>query len=209
MKSLSFIVIFILLLFFGWLAKDGLLSHYLFRKMGFDITASNIWITPSRLVMDQFRIKNPEEYKLRNAFSAKKVSAEFTFDGIKENPSYIDLIVLDDVIITIECFDKNCAENNWKHLSKNKSTHERNFIIDRLVFQNLTIEVLNDQGGQTPKKIKAIPYLALTQVSADEGFPIQTIIQQVFESAELQRYSGGFPAAARRETRQARRRGYY
>jgi len=195
-------------MFFGWLVKDSILSHYFFREMGLDISASNIWVTPSRLKMDQFRIKNPDDYRLRTAFSAKKVNAEYTFQGIREEPSYIDQIVFDDATITIECFDQDCTDNNWNQLASNQSTHSRDFIIDRVVFQNLTVEVLISQNGHTPKKLKTIPYLILTQVSSGQGFPIQTIIQKAFESAELQRYSQRFPGVVSKESARSRSRGY-
>jgi len=209
MKTLWFIIILIAALFCGWLVKDSILSHYFFRNMGLEISTSNIWVTPSHLKMDQFRIKNPSNYRLRTAFSAKKVDAEYTFHGIKENPAYIDQIVFDDAIITIECFNQNCSENNWKSLAGNQSTHSSDYIIDRVVFQNLTIEVLNNYDVQIPKKIKTIPHLVLTQVSSEQGFPVQTIVHKVFESAELNRYSQKFPGASRGESRRARRRGYY
>lgn len=209
MKSLWFIITIVILLFLGWLVKDSILSHFLFRDMGFDASASNIFVTPSHLKMDHFRIKNPIQYRLRTAFSSKRVNIDYTLDELKEKPSYIDQIVFDEAHITIECNDQNCSENNWKKLVATKTSHDRNFIIDRVVFQNLTVEVLNHQDGQTPKKIKTIPYLVLTQVSSEEGFPVRTIIEKAFASAELNRYSQGFPGHTRRETRRAIRRGYY
>lgn len=206
MRVLWSLIFIVVLSLFVWLVKDSVLSHFIFRKIDLDISASNIWVSPSNMRMDNFRIKNSKNHKLRSAFSSKKVHLDYNYSDITGNPSYIDQITFDDAFITIECKDQGCSDNNWKELAKRKSTHDKNYIIDRVVFHNLTVEVQMPRNGKDPKKLKQIPYLELTQVSSEKGFPIQTIIQKTFEEGELNRYSQEFPQMTNAQERRVMRR---
>ena len=207
MKALWITVSIVIIFLFVWLAKDSILSHYLFKDMGMKISASNIWVTPSSLKMTRFRIKNPSGFILKTAFSSKRVSAEYTYSDLKDNPGYIEQVTFNDAFLSIDCLNQGCSDNNWKNLSQNRSGHKKNYIINRVIFENLTVEVLSPNNGSSAKKIQTIPYLELTQVSSEEGFPIQTIIQKVFQSANLQRYSQEFSQPKPTPQGQGRRAG--
>jgi len=206
MKVLWSILFIFVVTMFVWLVKDSVLSHFIFRKIDLDISATNMWISPSNIKMDNLRVKNPNNFNLRSAFSSKKVTVDYNYTDLTSNPGYIDQITFDDAFLTIECEDQVCTDNNWKELIRRKSSHKKNYVIDRVVFRNLTVEVQMPRNGIEPKKLKQIPYLELTQVVSDKGFPIQTIIKKTFEQADLQRYSKGFTQLySEREGRISRR----
>lgn len=176
--------------------------------MGMKISASNLWVTPSSLTMERFKIKNPPGFNLRTAFTSKEVLIDYNYSDLKDDPSYIEQILFDHAFISIDCIDQDCSENNWKELAQMRSSHKKNYTINRIIFQDLTIEVLSSGEDGSPKKVKTIPYLELSQVSSKQGFPTNAIFEKVFESADLQRYSQDFPVTTSGKEKRTLKRSY-
>ena len=202
--AVTIVVVFI------WIIKDPIMSHYVSNKMGSDFSVSRIGVTPSHMTIDNLRIKNPPGFKLSTAFSAKNVRLEYSLDEIRSDPAYINYMELNDAFLTVECISSDCQQNNWTVIASNKSQLGKGYTIDKVVLRNVTVEVLKD--GEV-KKEKTVPLLEFDHVSSEEGFPIQALVKEVFQSSDLTQYDQGFsppPGADRRAIRRTvRRQNYY
>lgn len=207
---LKAIIILIIVVGFIWIIKDPIFSHFISKKMGSGFSMSRMGVYPSHMTIDHLRIKNPPGFRLSTAFSSKDVRIEYSYDQITSSPAYIDYMEFDDAFLSIECTNSDCSENNWKQIAHAKSTHAKGYTIDKVVFRDLTVEVLKDGSV---KKEKTIPLLEFNQISSEDGFPIQALIKQIFESADLKQYNQGFPdipgQGRRAGRRTIRRHDYY
>jgi len=193
-KSISWKVIVLLIIgavIFLWLIKAPIMSSYLTKKLGVPVSIGSIAIRPSQTKILDFKIKNPRGFKLRDALRAKETTIDYRFSKLRNNPSEIDQIVIDDIYLSIILTSPLGKDNNWSAIAagmpkeEKKSDHE--VIIHRLILTNLNVQI---QGGKLIKapSSKHIDRMEFREVSSQKGFPTKELIKEIFQGAGIDQY---------------------
>ena len=192
--SIGFVVLIVLGAIIAlWLLKAPIMSSYLSKKMGVDVSILGITMRPSAAKIYRFKISNPMRFKSRTAFSAKEIFMQYTFGQLFATPTVIDLIELNEIFLGIEFSNPLGTQNNWTAIAakmpERKSKGE-GVLIRKLVLNDIDIEIkgmgLDAITGSTQKK--HIARLEFNNINSNEGFPTEQLIQAVFGSAGLKDY---------------------
>ncbi len=195
-KSWLWIVIIIVAaIVFLWIIKTPIMSSYLSHKLKTKVGISSISIRPSRMVIKNFKIKNPRGNKSKYAFGAKKIEANYSFSKLFSSPSIVDRILVKDITLNIECKNPLCTRNNWTgilnavHQKEQKKKGKNEVIISVLEFDNLDASVYGLGFKRT--KNAHLDNIVFKNVNSRDGFPTQQLISALFRSAGLRDYLKG------------------
>lgn len=188
MKKYWSLIVYILIgaAAFIWLVKVPMLSYYLSQKIRVPVSIEWISIWPKETTITHFKIENPGEFSSRLAFDANKTKISYLFKNLFSNPLIIDELRLDTIYLGVEFLNPGERENNWTVIASQmpKQTSERSFIINKVVFTNFTVELLNvDAMGKTITR--QVDRLELDEISSQQGFPTEQLIQKVFGGLHL------------------------
>jgi hypothetical protein len=194
-KSLSWKIILLLIIggiLFLWFMKAPIMSWYLTEKLNVPTSISRISMRPSKTTVRGFRIKNPRGFKMKSAFEAETTTIEYRLGKLRNTPSEIDLITIDDIFLGIECSNPLCSKNNWTAIGngmvqKQEKERPHQVVVHKIVLTNMNVEV-RGLGIGKPPMYKQIDYLEFNEVSSEKGFPTDKLIRAIFQGAGIQDY---------------------
>jgi hypothetical protein len=189
--SLIFCLIILSIVF--WVFKNPIISSYLSKKMGMNVSIRGLSIGSNRISIDGVDIKNPKDgYKQENALEASMIEVQYKIDNLLSKNSSVDLISIDKFILRIECNGPVCIKNNWSDLLSRVPEKEEKagegVTINKLLIKDLYVTV-QGVGLKTMKPQRLhISQVELNNINSKKGFPIQQIMLLIFKSAGLQNY---------------------
>lgn len=179
---------------FLWLIKAPIMSSYLTKKMGVPVTVRSISMWPDETNIHHFRISNPHGFYSRTALQVDKTQVRYKWKSLTNEPSEIDLITLDGVVLNID-LRKGAKDNNWSALGAHMPPRERNHevIIHKLVLRDMTVNT----EGPGAKKLgvagtKHFDQMVFDEIDSREGFPTKELVSRIFEGAGLMQYIQNF-----------------
>lgn len=189
MLRIGFIVIGILVLL--WLIKAPIMSVYMTREMGVEVTVGTISMRPKKTMIRNFRVANPRGFKSRTAFAAKKTDIDYRLNALFSTPAEIDQIVLDDVDLYIELRNPTGSDNNWAALAAQipSESRGREVIIHKLIIRDMTVEI-RGVGAKVlgVSGTRHLAQLEFNEINSKDGFPTKELVTKIFEGAGLMKY---------------------
>lgn len=171
-----------------WFIKAPVISSYLTDKLGLEVSIRGISIWPRETSITQFKIANPSGYRARNALDIEKTQIHYSWRKLFQNPSVIDLIVLENVALNIEIRKGGTSDNNWADIGSYmpERKNEREMLIRKVIVKNLTVTT-EGVGANTlgVAGVKHFDQMEFTEINSKEGFPTKELINQIFQGAGL------------------------
>lgn len=168
-----------------WLIKAPLISSYLTKKLGIEISLRTVDVRPKYMKMGHFRIANPEGFKDKTALSVDTTTVDYRWEAL---PQEIDLITLDRVFLNIDIRTSDTSDNNWTALGAEmpKVRDQQRVVVHKLIVNDLTVKT--DGKGARGLGIDGVKHLArleFNEIDSEEGFPTKELISQIFQGAGL------------------------
>jgi len=175
--------------------KAPALAAYLSKKIGVEVTVRTISVLPNHTTIRAFRIENPDQYRSRTAFEAKKTRISYQFNKLKNTPLEIDEIVLDGVYLNIIINKKSPADNNWADIGARmpKGKRGREIIVHKLIIRDMTVEaqgkgaLLLGVGGK-----RHFDQMEFNEINSVNGFPTKELVAKIFEDVGVLKYLENF-----------------
>jgi hypothetical protein len=190
-----FLLVILGSLVFLWLIKAPALAAYLSKKIGVEVTARTISVWPNSTTIRYFRIENPDGYRSRTAFEAKKIAISYQFGKLRKTPLEIDEIVLDGVYLNIILNSLKPTDNNWTAIGAKmpRGKRGREVIVHKLILRNMTVKT---QGkGATLLGVNETQHfdeMEFNEINSTEGFPTKELIANIFGKAGVVKYLQNF-----------------
>lgn len=186
-----FALVLIGFIVFVWLIKAPVMSSYLTSKMGIPVNVGSISVWPSKTVMHRFTIENPFGFTSRTAFKSDSVIIKYQFANLTNEPSEIDLIVLDGVYLNIDIRNASGKDNNWAAIAAQMPERKSNkhVVIHKVIIRNMTVETqgagANALGVSGTRHFDEMEF---NEINSADGFPTKELINNIFEKAGLMKY---------------------
>lgn len=175
---------------FLWLIKAPIMSSYLTKKMGINVTMRSISMWPKTTTIRHFRIANPPGFRTSSAFEVDKTQVNYRWAALTSEPSEIDLITLDDVFLNIE-IRSSPSDNNWAAIGAQMPERKRGkeVVIHKLVLRNITVKT----EGAAAKKLgiagtQHFDQMEFDEIDSRDGFPTKELIRRIFQGAGIRQY---------------------
>lgn len=174
---------------FLWIVKAPVMSSYLTKKMGVDVSMSRISLWPSETKIYKFKVKNPRGFKTKAAFEAKEIILDYEAKKLLKDPAEIEEIAINSAFLSIEFSNPLGTKNNWTAIAEKmpKEKGKKEVVIHKLILNDLTVAIsgLGLSGGSQTKKI---PRLEFDEINSKKGFPTELLIKAIFQSAGIDQY---------------------
>lgn len=169
---------------FVWLIKAPIMSSYLSKKLGLQVTLRAISIWPKTTIIHHFTLENPHGFKRHPALQIARTEVDYRFQALKGNPSEIDQILLENVELNIDIPTPAATKNNWSAIGKEmpKNTTNRAVVVHKLILKNLTVKTRG--AGATVLGIagtKQFAHMEFDQIDSRNGFPTKELIRNIFQ----------------------------
>lgn len=168
-----------------------MVSAYMTSKMGIEVTLQSINVWPRTITIRDFRIANPSGFKSQTAFWVKKTKVDYRFSALIGNPSEIDQIILDGVLLNVELKNPTGSDNNWVAIGAEIAGRKkgRAVIIRKVIIQDMTVNI----QGVGAKALgvsgeRHIDHLEFNDIDSREGFPTKELVQEIFRGAGIMKY---------------------
>lgn len=189
-KIISVVVLLLIIaLFFMWMFKTPLLSSYLSKKMGVDVSIEQVELSTSQTKLSNLEVDNLPRYRSSKALTIGEVLTNYSLKGLRAKPTYVELVRLQDMTITLECNDPLCSNNNWETIMSGMDKGSGgDYLIRKVEIVNLRIDILGSgikPGGVVTTRINRLDF---NNVTSKEGIPLKQIITDIFIRANMQKY---------------------
>ncbi|HEY4255269.1 MAG TPA: hypothetical protein VGM34_02855 [Chlamydiales bacterium] len=184
------LLLIIAALVFLWLIKASLASSFLTDKMKVPVSLRSLAISPSEMLIEEFKIRNPRGFKMKDALKAEEIQVKYGWKKLFHNPSEIDVIEVKDIFLDVELSNATGTQNNWTAIGANIPSSDkpaRELIIHKLILSNLTAEIRGVGGSQTPI-VRKLDRLELDEIDSREGFPTKQLISAIFKGVGMEMY---------------------
>lgn len=193
MKKLGGGIILLIILgsiVFLWLIKAPIMSSYLTSRLKIPISIGNMSMWPSQTIMKNFKVPNPRGYGIPYALKAERTEIDYQLKNIFGDPCIIDMIEMDNILMSIIVTDAKGTKNNWAALGAKipDEANPREIIIHRLVLTNISIEIRGLESLGVASQTKKIDRMEFDEIDSKQGFPTKELIAKIFEGAGMQKY---------------------
>lgn len=175
---------------FLWLIKAPIMSSYLTKKIGVNVSMRTISMWPKETIIRHFKIANPSGFRSSTAFEVDKTRINYRWPALTSQPSEIDLIVLDGVFLNIE-IRSGPSDNNWTAIGAQMPERKggKEVIIHKLILRNMTVKT----EGTGAKKLgvsgtQHFDQMEFEEINSRNGFPTKELISRIFGGAGLRKY---------------------
>ena len=185
--SLIFALIFSAIIFYIYLPE--VVSTSLSKDLKTHVRVGKIKFSKDNIFIENISVSNPKKAKLPYALKIKKVTINSPLLYYFRNPTRINEILIEDVYVNIQVFDKDQKSSNWQDLlsnansttnknTSNKSiTSQHRIIISKLIFQNVKIDlILSD--GKINHLTENEPFI-FNDLDTKEGIPTKEIGSEI------------------------------
>lgn len=194
-KLLVFLALIILIALLSlWFLKTEVSSWYLSKKLKTSISIGGIELSKSKIKLQNFKIRNPSGFKHDFGYVCKEVIVSYKLSDVRNDPSVIERIDLNDSQLYIDCKNAQCTNNNWTDIMKevsdkkanmSRDTQGKEVIVNNLSMNGLHVEI--NGLGLIPgiKKNVDIDHIDFGEVTSKEGFPTEQLVAEIFKSAGI------------------------
>jgi hypothetical protein len=172
-------VVMCILLAIAWVQKTTLAAHFLSKELNVPVSLNNLSISRETTALSYLWMGNPPQSKTSTSFAAQTITIQKDPFEILENPLVIEQIELSNIAIGIEYYPD--GRTNWNYIlssNEKKTSSSRDFVIQTLILNNLTVTVTTAQGKKTT--YPTLERLVFHNVTGD-GLPISEIEKAIFK----------------------------
>lgn len=182
--SVFFFFFLLLLLIFsiGWANRTTLFCHFLSHQLQVPVHLDTLQVSLQQVSASKLLIENPPHSQTSTAFSSETVILNGTLEEVLGSTLTIEEIRLKNIFVGIEFYDPDKQRTNWTQLltiSRPSDPHSKNYLIRKLILENLTVEVIQANGDR--KQYPTIERIELHQINHESGFPIEEIEKAIFK----------------------------
>jgi hypothetical protein len=166
----------------AWINRSSLAARMISKTLHVPVKIQALEFSPGQALIANLWIGNPPRSKTKTSFSTERIDFAGSWRQLRADPLTIDQIVLSQIFVGIEIYDSNSKDNNWARMLKQDkpgATSDRDYLIRRLVLNNLTVRVTQPNG--TVKTYPTIPRMEFRNISSATGFPIEEIEKAIFK----------------------------
>ncbi|MCX6990768.1 MAG: AsmA family protein [Chlamydiae bacterium] len=191
--------------FIAWSRAPDMLASHLSKEIGVPVEIEDIEVGFSHFTIENFEIGNVPNGILAKAFSVETLDIEAPLTNYLNPQVVIESIQLDNVYLGLEFDSATSTQGNWTRIMSNldkaasedvppsrrkrkseqsttqssPSTPGRSVFIKELIINNISVDLLYVQGGGKVKKLPVIKQIVLKNISSEEGFPIDQLMNTV------------------------------
>jgi uncharacterized protein involved in outer membrane biogenesis len=191
--------------FIAWSRAPDMLATHLAKELGVAVEIEDIRLGPSHFTIDNFEIGNVPNSILEKAFTVETLDIQAPLTNYFNPKVVIEKVQLDNVYLGLEFDSATSTQGNWTRIMSNldkgasedvppsrrkrkseKSTQQssaetlgRSVFIKELIINNISVDLVYVEGGGRIKKLPVIKQIVLKNISSEEGFPIDQLMNSV------------------------------
>lgn len=171
---------------FIWLVKVPILSKYLTNKLRQQVSIEWVSIWPSETTIRDLKISNPQGFTSRFALEINTVHLAYQFNQLISNPSIIDLIECDSLVLNIEFLQPENGLNKSVIINDlmEGTLRSESIQLRKLILTNVDI-VIRGRDGSEQIITQHLDRLEWDDIKTERGLLVKELIRRVFESADL------------------------
>jgi hypothetical protein len=164
----------------GWERRASIAAQLIQKHLGgTPVTLNSLEFNDNGAELTKFVVKNPRGFRSPTAFTAERITIDTTWNQLRADPLTIDLIRMDNLLVTIE--ENKKGKMNWDAVLEGGAKQKpggRSWLIKTLILNNLTVRVVKADGSS-----KTYPTLSRREfhnLSDETGFPVSAIEKAIF-----------------------------
>ncbi|MEX0961821.1 MAG: hypothetical protein WDZ28_03070 [Simkaniaceae bacterium] len=190
---LLFVILFILA-FFAWNMLPTWVASTLSKRAGVTVSIGDLRPDLHSITIDNFYVGNPRGRVLPRALFVQRTFAKVPITEFLNQDIVIPYMNLQNIYVGVEFDNRNSQRGNWTQImgtlsqsvgpkTKDKRNQHRTVLIQRLLLENLNIELAytNERGKTT--RLKPIQRIELKNVSSEGGIPTAQIMDIIIKQA--------------------------
>ena len=164
----------------AWVYRVEVAVHMLSDQLGVPVKIHTLEIYSQGADLLQVWVGNPPDSRSQTAFSAASIHVQTPVFQILADPLIIDEIIINDIFIGVEYYNKKKSQSNWATILEEKSSQKpsRDYLIRTLRFNRMTVDVMQANGT---KKSYTLPEMEFHNISSATGFPVGEIEKAIFQ----------------------------
>lgn len=194
--------------FIAWSRAPDILANNLSKKLGVPVEIEDISLGFSHITVENFEIGNVPNGILPKAFSVETLAVNAPLGRYLNDQIVIDTIKLDNVYLGLEFDSATSTNGNWTRIMSNlqdstdtdqnvppsersrkrKSQQQapantpktgKSLLIKELIINNISVDLVYVKGDGKIKKLPMIKQIVLRNISSEEGFPMDQLMNSV------------------------------
>lgn len=173
-----------------------ILAQIISHKTKVPVTIQKVEFSKESFEIRELQMANPKEARLPTALKIETIKIDSPYRQYFEDPILIDQILVNDVYVNIQIYDKAQTKGNWhtimNHMAEDHNSPlsvERPAVIKKLILTNIKIDLILSDGSM--HHLSPIERLEFDNIDSDKGIPIQEIseiiVQKMMDSIFLQK----------------------
>ena len=172
-----------------WARLPDMLSNVLSKKMQLPVSVQSLNARWDHIGIQDIQVNNPPKSILAHALKCKQVSVDAPLSRYFHDALVIDEIHLNDIYLGLEFNSATTTNGNWAVImeriqaqekrSSSSTTRTRSLLIKKLILTNIDVDVVYRKEGGKIQRLPRVPYMEITNISSEGGFPMDQIMNSV------------------------------
>ena len=173
-----------------------ILAQIISHKTQVPVTIKKVEFSKKSFTIHELQMSNSKEARLPTALKVEMIKVNSPYRQYFEDPIFIDQILVSNVYVNIQIYDKEQTKGNWHTIMNNMEEEhnsplsvERPAIIKKLILTNIQIDLILSDGSI--RHLSPIDRLEFDNLDSDKGIPIQEIseiiVQKMMNSIFLEK----------------------
>lgn len=173
-----------------------ILAQIISHKTQVPVTIKKVEFSKKSFTIHELQMSNSKEARLPTALKVEMIKVNSPYRQYFEDPIFIDQILVSNVYVNIQIYDKEQTKGNWHTIMNNMEEEhnsplsvERPAIIKKLILTNIQIDLILSDGSI--HHLSPIDRLEFDNLDSDKGIPIQEIseiiVQKMMNSIFLEK----------------------
>ncbi len=187
----SIIVLALIAVALIWFNKTNIVNHYLAKDFGVPARIDDISLSTTNINIKNFYLGNPPKSKTSTALTTKEINVNFNYKELKQKQTIIDSIILNDIFLGVEFYNKDGSKNNWISIMADDNKKDKNdaeFLIKKIKLNNISVTLTQANGKA--QSFSPIASLEFDNISNEGGLDqIEKAITNEILKKILQQYN--------------------
>ncbi|QVL57220.1 MAG: hypothetical protein KFB93_07510 [Simkaniaceae bacterium] len=173
-----------------------ILAQIISHKTQVPVTIKKVEFYKESFSIQELQMSNPKEARLPTALKVESIEIDSPYRQYFEDPILIDQILVNNVYVNIQIYDKAQTKGNWHTIMDNMAEEhnsplsiERSALIKKLILTNIQVDLILSDGSM--HHLSPINRLEFNNINSDKGIPIQEIseiiVQKMMNSIFLEK----------------------
>ncbi len=168
-----------------WFRLPDVLSSRLSTSLNVPVSIGGMTLSWKDLGIHNVTISNPEKAKQPTAFSCEQIDIMAAPTQFFKKAITIDTITLDNIYLDLEFDSASTTDGNWTRImagiakQPQESKSDKSVLIRKMIFTNITVDVLYVKEGGRVQRLPTIDRIELTNISSEGDFPTDQIMNSV------------------------------